>query len=91
MPLKAPTTTLIRAITTLGSSGDTSIQDIDFQLVTISQLQEIVNRLTDNNQILKERINGVGIAKVKLLSIKQFLGKKLKLKGFLIQIYFKVI
>ena len=28
-------------------------------------------------------INGIGVAKVKLLSIKQFLGEKLKLKGFL--------
>ena len=84
MLLKAPTTTLTRATTTLGSSGDTSIQDTDLQLVTIGQLQEIVNRLIDNNQILKERINRVSIAKVKLLSIKQFLGEKLKLKGFLI-------
>ena len=72
------------AITTLGTSGNTSIQDIDLQLVTIGQLQEIVNRLIDNNQILKERISGVGMAKVKLLSIKRFLGEKLKLKGFLI-------
>ena len=91
MSLKAPTITLIRAITTLGTSGDTSIQDTDLQLVTIGQLQEIVNRLIDNNQILKEQINRVDIAKIKLLSIKRFLGKKLKLKEFLIQIHFKVI
>ena len=75
---------LTRAITTLGTSGDTSIQDTDLQPVTIDQLQKRVNRLIDNNQILKERINRVGITKVKLLSIKRFLGEKLKLKGFLI-------
>jgi len=44
----------------------------------------MVNRLTDNNQILKDRINGIGEAKVKLPLIKRFLGEKLKLKGFLI-------
>ena len=43
----------------------------------------MVNRLTENNIILKNRLNGMGIVKVKLPSIKRFLGKKLKLKGFL--------
>ena len=38
----------------------------------------------DNNRILKERINRIGVVKFKLLSIKQFLEEKLKLKGFLI-------
>jgi len=33
---------------------------------------------------LKQRINGIGAVKVKLLSIKRFLGERLKLKGFLI-------
>ena len=41
--------------------------------------------------MLKERINGIRAAKVKLLLIKRFSGKKLKLKGFLTQIHFKVI
>ena len=44
----------------------------------------MVNWLTDNNRILKERINGIGAVKVKLPLIKRFLGEKLKLKGFLI-------
>jgi hypothetical protein len=35
MPLKAPVTTPLTAVTTLGISGDTSIRDIDLQLVTI--------------------------------------------------------
>ena len=71
------------AATTLGL-GDTSIADIDLQVVTRGQLQEIVNRLLDNNRILKERINGIGAVKVKLPLIKRFLGERLKLKGFLI-------
>ena len=49
----------------------------------VGQLQKIVNRLIDNNWILKEQINGIGAAKVKLLLVEKFLGEKLKLKGFL--------
>jgi len=44
----------------------------------------MVNRLLDNNRILKECINGIGVVKVKLPLIKQFLGERLKPKGFLI-------
>jgi len=43
----------------------------------------MVNWLIENNVILKERINGIGVVKVKLPLVKRFLGKKLKLKGFL--------
>ena len=75
--------TLIKA-TTLGISGDASIQDTNSQLVTVGQLQEIINRIIDNNQLLKERVNRIGRVKVKLPLVKQFIEKKLKLKGFLI-------
>jgi len=51
----------------------------------------MVNYLQDNNRILKERINGIRVAKIKLPLIKQFLGEKLKLKGFLTQMHFKVV
>jgi len=44
----------------------------------------MVNRLLDNNRILKERINRIRVVKVKLPLIKRFLGERLKLKGFLI-------
>jgi len=37
----------------------------------------------DNNTILKERLNGIGIVKVKLPLIKRFIGERSKLKGFL--------
>ena len=44
----------------------------------------MVNYLQDNNRILKERINRIGVVKIKLPLIKRFLGEKLRLKGFLI-------
>jgi len=43
----------------------------------------MVNYLLDNNRILKKYINGIRAVKVKLPLIKQFLGERLKLKGFL--------
>ena len=50
----------------------------------------MVNYLQNNNRILEERINSISIVKIKLLLIKRFLGEKLKLKGFLMQMHFKV-
>jgi len=35
MPLKAPVTTPLIAVTTLGTSRDASIEDTDLQLVTV--------------------------------------------------------
>jgi len=52
--------------------------------MTVRQLQEIVNQLIENNTALKQRVNRIGAAKVKLPLIKRFLGERLKLKGFLI-------
>jgi len=51
----------------------------------------MVNYLQDNSRLLKERINGIRVVKVKLPLIKRFLGEKLKLKGFLTQMHFKVM
>ena len=92
MPLKALVTTPLTAVTTLesGPSGDTSMADTELQIVTVGQLQEIVNQIIDNNKLLKERVNKIGVAKIKLPSIKRFAGERLKLKGFLIQMYFKI-
>jgi len=84
MPPKAAIMTPLTAATTLGLSNNTNIADTNSQLVTVRQLQKIVNQLIDNNRILKERINRIGAAKVKLPLIKQFLGERLKLKRFLI-------
>ena len=80
---KAPVITLLTAATTLEISKDVSISNASLQLIIVGQLQEIVNRLTENNIILKSRINGIGAAKVKLPLIERFLGDKAKLKGFL--------
>ena len=90
MPPKALVAMLLTATTTLGP-GDTSIVDIDLQVVTRGQLQEIVNHLLDNSRILKKHINRISAAKVKLLLIKRFLGERLKLKEFLTQMHFKVM
>ena len=74
----------LMAATTLGISEDVSISNASLQLVIVSQLQEIVNQLTENNIILKSCINGIRVVKVKLSLVKHFLGDKAKLKGFLI-------
>ena len=50
-----------------------------------------MDQITNNNKLFKERVNKIGVVKIKLLSIKHFIGKRLKLKRFLMQIYFKVI
>ena len=41
--------------------------------------------------MLKERLNGIGVVKIKLPLIKRFIEERLKLKGFLIQMHFKVL
>jgi len=43
----------------------------------------MVDRLIDNNIILKERLNSIGMVKIKLPLIERFIGEKSKLKGFL--------
>ena len=80
MPLKA---TPMMA-TALGLVGDTSIADIDLQVVIIGQLQTIVNQLTGNRQALENKITEISISKIKMPLIKRFNGEKAKLKGFLI-------
>jgi hypothetical protein len=57
---------------------------MDSQVVTMGQLQVIVNQLTNNSIALNNEINSIGISKVKMLSIERFSREKVKLKGFLI-------
>ena len=80
MPPKATPTTA----TASGSVGDTSIANIDLQVVIIGQLQQIINQLTSNGQALENKIAELGISKIKMPLIERFSGKKAKLKGFLI-------
>ena len=79
MPPKAAPTTA----TTLELVGDISMADIDLQVVTMGQLQSIIDQLIGNGQVLKNKINKIGMSKVKIPSIKQFRGEKVKLKEFL--------
>src|SRR6266700_8124722 len=67
----------------------TSIEDS--QVVTMKQLREIVDYMNNNTQALDNKVNEIGITKVKLPSIKCFNSTRLKLKRFLLQIKFKVI
>jgi hypothetical protein len=75
---------------TLGLVGDTNMANIDLQVVTMGQLYEVVNQLINNSVALDNKINSMGIFKVKMPSIKRFSGEKAKLKGFLTQIKLKI-
>jgi hypothetical protein len=61
--------------TTLELIGDTSIANIDSQVVIMGQLWEVVNQLTNNSIALDDKINSIGILKVKIPLIKQFSGE----------------
>jgi hypothetical protein len=74
---------ILTTVTTSGLVGDISIANTDLQVVTMGQLYEVVNQLTNNNVALDNKINSIEIFKVKMPSIKRFSGEKVKLKGFL--------
>ena len=86
MPLK---TILITAMT-LGLVGDTNMADTDLQVVIIGQLCEVINQLTNNGVVLDNKINSMGISKVKIPLIKRFSGEKVKFKEFLTQMKLKI-
>ena len=69
--------------TALGLVGDINIANMDLQVVIIGQLQTIINQLTSNRQVLENKINKMGISKIKMPLVKKFSGEKAKLKGFL--------
>jgi hypothetical protein len=69
--------------TTLKSVGDTNIANTDLQVVMIGQLCKIINQLTNNSVVLNNKINSIGMSKVKIPLIKRFSREKAKLKGFL--------
>ena len=77
---------LLKAIsitaTALGLVEDTSIAKIDLQIVMVVQLQEVINQLMVNGVALNQKINSIGIVKVKMPSVKRFKGEKSKLKEF---------
>ena len=69
--------------TALKLVSNTSIANINLQVVIIGQLQVIINQLTSNRQVLDNKINEIGITKVKMPLVKGFNSKKAKFKGFL--------
>jgi hypothetical protein len=77
-----PKTILITAMI-LGLVSNTSIADTDSQVVIMGQLYKVVNQLTNNSVVLDNKINSIGISKVKMPLIKRFSREKVKLKGFL--------
>jgi hypothetical protein len=70
-------------VTTSGSVGNTNIANTDSQVVIMGQLCKVINQLTNNSIALDNKINSIGMSKVKIPSIKRFSGEKVKLKGFL--------
>jgi beta-galactosidase/beta-glucuronidase len=75
---------ILITVTTLRLVGNISIANIDSQIVTMGQLYKVVNQLINNSVVLDNKINSIGIFKIKIPSIKRFNGEKIKLKGFLI-------
>ena len=62
--------------TALKLVGNISMANIDLQVVIMGQLQQIINQLTGNRQVLKNKITKIGIFKVKMPLIKRFSSKK---------------
>jgi hypothetical protein len=56
----------------------------------MGQLQAVVNQLTNNGIVLNNKINSIGMSKVKMPLIKRFSGEKVKFKGFLTQMKLKI-
>jgi hypothetical protein len=81
---------ILTTATTLGSVGNTNIANIDLQVVTMGQLYKVVNQFTNNSVALDNKINSIGISKVKMPLIKRFSKKKVKFKGFLTQMKLKI-
>jgi hypothetical protein len=50
----------------------------------MGQLCKVVNQLISNGVALDNKINSIGMSKVKMPSIKRFSREKVKFKGFLI-------
>jgi hypothetical protein len=65
-----PPKIILTTATTLRLVGDTSITNTDLQVVIMGQLCKVVNQLTNNGVALNNKINSIGISKVKMPSIK---------------------
>jgi hypothetical protein len=56
--------------TTLKLVDNTNIANTDSQIVIIEQLYKVINQLTNNSVVLNNKINSIGISKIKMPSIK---------------------
>jgi hypothetical protein len=74
---------ILTTATTLRSVGDTSMANIDLQVVMMGQLYKVVDQLTNNSIVLNDKINSIKMFKVKMPLIKRFSREKVKLKKFL--------
>ena len=86
MPFKALVAIILKA-TTLQDKDTSIVKDEsieDLQVVIMKQLREIVDYMNNNTQVLDNKVNEIGMTRVKLLSIERFDGTRLKLKGFLL-------
>jgi hypothetical protein len=75
---------ILTTATTLGLVGDTNITNIDLQVVIMGQLCKVVDQFISNSIALNNKINSMGMFKVKMPLIKRFSREKVKFKGFLI-------
>jgi len=57
--------------------------DANSQVIIRGQLQAVLDQLHSDNTVWDERLNNIGLMKVKMPLIKWFNGTKSKLKGFL--------
>ena len=82
--------------TTAGASSsrqDTSMADsssLDSQVVTTAQLKSTIDEMNLINDAMRNRIDNMGIARVKMPSIERFSGERSRLKGFLTQMKLKL-
>ena len=52
-------------------------------MATIRELREVMDKINNNQLVLDNKVNEMGLSRVKLLSIERFDRTRLKLKGFL--------
>src|SRR5271170_7750109 len=90
MPPKVPATHTTRVTPNDRDISMVEDDEVDSQLVTIKELRAIVEQMNNNTKALDNKVQSIGVGKVKLPSIERFDGTRSKLKGFLLQIRFKV-
>ena len=93
MPPKTPVMT--SGLSTSRRNNDISIVNDDMtqdsQIAIMRELREVINQINNNQLALDNKVNKMGLSRVKLPSIERFNGTRLKLKGFLLQMWFKII